>query len=226
MATVAAPRRRLALRMPRVDTRLVVGLLLVAVSVVAGLRLSAREDRAVMVLAARHDLTAGHVITAADLAPTPVDAAPGALRGFVPTAARSPVGRVLREPLAAGALVPRRSLGAKARRGREVTIPITPEHALGGALVAGDRVDVLASFDKGTELARTITVARKARVAAVVRAEGLFGQREGSLTALTLEVAPDDAVYVVFASRNGELDVVRATPAERPRGRFDFAELP
>jgi Flp pilus assembly protein CpaB len=215
-----------ALRVPRVDTRLVVGLLLVAVSIVAGLRLSAREDRSVMVLTARQDLTAGHVITAADLEPTAVDAAPAALRGFVRSSARSPVGRVLREPVAAGALVPRRVLGAEVRGGREVTIPITPEHALGGALVAGDRVDVLASFDKGTELARTITVARKARVAAVVRSDGLFGQREGSLTALTLEVAPDDAVYVVFAARNGELDVVRAAVSEKPRGRFDFAELP
>lgn len=226
MATVAAPRRRLALRMPRVDARLVIGLLLVAASVLAGLRLSARDDRSVTLLAARQPLTAGHVLTAADLEATAVDAAPAALRGFVGQGARSPVGRVLREPVAAGALLPRSALGAPARRGREVTIPITPEHALGGALVAGDRVDVLASFDKGTELARTITVARKARVASVVRSEGLFGQREGALTALTLEVAPDDAVYVVFAARNGELDVVRAAVTDRPRGRFDFAELP
>lgn len=225
MATAAVGRRRVALRMPRVDTRLVVGVLLVAVSVVAGLRLSARDDRSVMVLAARHDLTAGHVITATDLEPVAVDATPAALRGFVRSGGRSPVGRVLREPVAAGGLVPKRLLGAELRRGREVTIPITPEHALGGALVPGDRVDVLASFDKGTELARTITVARKARVSAVVRSDGLFGQRDGSLTALTLEVAPDDAVYVVFASRNGELDVVRAA-ADRSRGRFDFAELP
>jgi Flp pilus assembly protein CpaB len=228
MATLTAPRRRrLTLRLPKLDTRLVVGLLLVAVSVAAGLRLSDRPDHAVAVLAARQALPAGHVLTADDLIPTRVDSAPAALRAFVAATAPSPRGRVLREPVATGALLPRRALGAEAPRGREVTVPITPEHALGGALVAGDRVDVLSTFDKGTELARTITVARRARVVDVVRSEGLFGQREGALTALTLAVDPDDAVYVVFAARNGELDVVRAAVAgDGSRGRFDFTELP
>jgi hypothetical protein len=72
-----------------------------------------------------------------------------------------------------------------------------------------------------------LTVARRARVVEVVRSEGLFGQREGAVAALTLAVAPDDAVYVVFAARNGELDVVRAVPGgDRPRSRFDFGALP
>ncbi len=228
MATLtAAVARRRSARLPKVDTRLVVGLVLVAVSVLAGLRLSARSDHAVTVLAAAADLPAGHVLTAADLVPTRVDAVPGALRGLVRAGGRSPVGRALREPIAAGVLVPRAAFGARAPAGREVAVPMTPEHALGGALEAGDRVDVLASFDKGTEIARTVTVARNARVVEVVRADGLFGQREGALTALTLAVDPDDAVYLVFAARNAELDLVRATPSPtRPRGRFDAAELP
>jgi Flp pilus assembly protein CpaB len=228
MATLAAPRAgRLAARLPRVDTRLVVGVLLVAVSVVAGLRLSARPDHAIPLLAATHPLAAGHVVAGADLTTVRVEAGRAALRGFLPPSARSPIGRALRAPVAAGALLPRAALGATAAPGREVTVPIAPEHALGGALIAGDRVDVLVSFDKGTEVARTLTVARRARVVEVVRSEGLFGQREGAATALTLAVAPDDAVSLVFAVRNGELDVVRAAPeAERTRTRFDFAELP
>ena len=44
------------------------------------------------------------------------------------------------------------------------TVPIAPEHALGGALEPGDRVDVLGSFDKGTEAAKTLTVAAGAQV--------------------------------------------------------------
>lgn len=228
MATLAAPSARaLTARLPRVDTRLVVGILLVAVSIVAGLRLSARTDHSVSVLAATRSLAPGHVLSAQDLRPARVASDVGALRGFVSTAAASPVGRTVRAPIAAGALVPRTALASTAPRGRDVTIPISSEHALGGALAAGDRVDVLATFDKGTEAARTLTVATGARVVDVVRSDGLFGQKEGGLTALTLAVAPDDAVYVVFASRNGEVDVVRAaTGGDATRGRFDFAELP
>jgi len=227
MATLAAPLTRRLTRLPRIDTRLVVGILLVAVSVVAGLRLSARTDRSVTVLAATRALPPGHVLSAQDLRPARVASDAGAVRGFVSTTAASPVGRTVRAPIAEGALVPRSALASKAPRGRDVTVPITPEHALGGALAEGDRVDVLATFDKGTEVARTLTVARGARVVDIVRSDGLFGQKEGGLTALTLAVTPDDAVYVVFASRNGEVDVVRAGADDQDaRGRFDFAELP
>ena len=63
--------------------------------------------------------------------------------------------------------------------GRDVTIPVTPEHALGGAIRPGDRVDVYATFDKGTDVARTLTVARTATVRGVTRSDGLFGQQRG-----------------------------------------------
>ena len=111
--------------------------------------------------------------------------------------------------------------------GREVTIPVTPEHALGGAIRAGDRVDVFATFDKGTDVARTLTVARQATVRGVTRSDGLFGQQEGAISAITLTVDPDAAIAVAFAARNGELDVVRAsgTPGGRSRDRFDADSL-
>jgi hypothetical protein len=88
-------------------------------------------------------------------------------------------------------------------------------------------VDVLASFDKGTDVAKTITVAAGAPVVDVVRSDGLFGQREGSISALTLRIEPDDAVFVVFALRNAELDIVRAERTSTGvRERFDADELP
>ena len=95
-----------------------------------------------------------------------------------PRASRRPIA-CLRFPLAEGDLVPGATLGRVARAGREITVPIAPEHALGGALEPGDRVDVLGSFDKGTESAKTLTVAAGAQVVDVVHADGLFGQREG-----------------------------------------------
>ena len=47
------------------------------------------------------------------------------------------------------------------------------------------------------------------------------------MTALTLEVDPDDAVAVAFAARNAELDVVRASGQldGKGRDRFDAGDL-
>lgn len=220
--------RSSALRLPKIDARLVVGLLLVALSVLGGLRLAATSDQTVAVYAAARDLPADHVLTAADLRTTRIHAPDDVLDGLVSAAnGNPPVHRLLRFPLAAGGLVTAATLGGVASEGREITVPIGSDHALGGALEAGDRVDILASFDKGTELAKTLTVAAGAQVVEVVHADGLFGQREGELSALTVSVAPDDVVFVAFAVRNGDVDVVRAGGSARGvRSRFDVSEIP
>jgi Flp pilus assembly protein CpaB len=221
--------RRPSLRWPKVDTRLVVGLLLVVLSVLGGLRLASTADDTVAVYAATRDLPADHVLTRDDVRVTRIAASDGVLDGLVPARHAPPIGRTLRFPLAEGGLLARTSVGADGARatGREITVPIGADHALGGALAPGDRVDVLGSFDKGTELAKTLTVAKSAQVVEVVSTDGLFGQREGELSALTLSVKPDDVVLVAFAVRNGEVDVVRAAPPGRSvRSRFDVSELP
>jgi Flp pilus assembly protein CpaB len=220
--------KRFAIRVPRIDTRLVVGLLLVALSVIGGLRLAATADKSVAVYTAARDLPADHVLTAGDLRTTHIQASDDVLARLLPASGiRSPIDRVLRFPISEGGLVAASTLGGVARPGREITIPIGPEHALGGVLETGDRVDVLASFDKGTEDAKTLTVAAGARVVDVVHAEGAFNQREGDLSALTLSVKPDDVVFVAFAVRNGELDIVRAgASTSRGKSRFDVSQLP
>lgn len=214
-------------RLPKVDSRLVVGLLLVALSVLGGLRLAASSDSTVAVYAAARDLPANHVLTAGDLRITKVHVSTDVLNGLLPASHRVPLDQVVRFPVAEGGLVSATTLGAVATKGREITVPISADHALGGALEPGDRVNILGSFDKGTEIAKTLTVAAGARVVAVVHADGLFGQREGELTALTVSVAPDDVVFVAFAVRNGDLDMVRASGSARGvRTRFDVSEIP
>jgi hypothetical protein len=106
-------------------------------------------------------------------------------------------------------------------------VPVAPEHALGGNVRLGDRVDVLGSFTKSTTNARTLTVVHDAEVVEIVRSAGLFGAREGELTALTLSVPPDDAVFLAFAIRNADLDIVRTTGAPgEGRDTFDGTQLP
>jgi Flp pilus assembly protein CpaB len=221
--------RRTTLRLPKVDTRLVIGLLLVALSVLGGLRLASTADDTVAVYAATRDLPADHVLARDDVRVTRIGASDTVLDGLLPVRHAPPIGRVLRFPVSEGGLLADANVGTtrSVADGREITVPIGADHALGGALAPGDRVDVLGSFDKGTELAKTLTVAKSAQVVEVVSSDGLFGQREGELSAITLSVKPDDVVLVAFAVRNGEVDVVRAArPGASVRSRFDVSELP
>ncbi len=214
-------------RMPRVDTRIVVGVLLVVISVIGGFRLAAAADHTVGVVALRRDLAANHVLVAGDLVVTRVHVSDAVLDGLVRSGGLSELpGRVLLFPVPADGLLAENAVAAHPRQGREITVPVTPEHALGGRVRLGDRVDVLASFTKSTKSARTLTVVHNAEVIEMVRSEGLFGARAGELTALTLSVPPDDAVYLAFAIRNADLDIVRTTGSSGAgRDSFDGTQL-
>jgi Flp pilus assembly protein CpaB len=229
VTTLTAPAvRRRIVRLPRLDARLGAGLALVALSVLGGLRLVAAADHTTAVIVAARDLAANHVIERGDLRTAKVHASPAVIGGLVRSDRIGALtGQVLLFPVRANGLLGASAVGKAARDGREMTVPVAPEHALGGALRVGDRVDVLASFAKAGKDARTLTVVRGATVVDTVHTEGLFGQREGQLTALTLSVPPDDAVYLAFALRNGEVDVVRSTGTNgAARSRFDVSQLP
>ena len=225
--TIALPVVR-QLRLPTIDARVVGGVVLVAVSVIGGLGLSADPEPTTSVYVASTDLDAGHVLTRNDLKVAELRAPMSTLHGLAqPRRGGPPVGRSLQTPLRANATVGLDGLGPAAPAGREITIPVTPDHALGGAIRAGDRVDVLATFDKGTDAARTLTVARAATVHGLVQSDGLFGQHAGAITALTLDVQPDAAIAVAFAARNAELDIVRSIGSgrRRSRSRYDAGDV-
>jgi Flp pilus assembly protein CpaB len=220
--------RRTGTGLRRVDTRLVVGLVLVVVSVAGGLALFSAADHTVPVLAASRDLAAGHVVAARDVQVARVRVDPGVLHGLVRGEHKDAlIGKVLLQPVAGNGLIASSVVGRQGSTAHEMTVPIISEHALGGSLRVGDRVDVLATFAKGGKDARTLTIVHQAQVADVVRTKGILGERAGDLSALTLAVNADEAVYLAFASHTAELDVVRAQPASTPlRSRFDYSSLP
>lgn len=225
--TIALPGVR-QLRLPTLDARVVGGVVLVAVSIIGGLGLSADPEPTTPVYVASTELDAGHVLTRKDLKVAELRAPQATLNGLAqPSRGGPPVGRALQTALRANATVGLDGLGPTAPPGRQITIPVTADHALGGAVRTGDRVDVLATFDKGTDAARTLTVARAATVHGLVQSDGLFGQHAGAITALTLDVRPDAAIGVAFAARNAELDVVRSIGigARRGRSRYDAGDV-
>ena len=212
------------LRLP--DARVGVGVLLVAVSVLGGLRLSGASESSVAVLSAGSSLASGHQIEARDLVLTSVsvEASVGATL-IRAEDQRSVIGRVVARPIQSGSLLTTRDLGRSNESLREITVPVTPEHALGGAAEPGDIVDVLATFDGGGDTARTIIVSSRAEVVSTLRPEQVFGGA-GGVTALTLAVPNDDAMFIVFAMRTGEIDILRSADLPSNRARVDAAEIP
>lgn len=90
---------------------------------------------------------------------------------------------------------------------RTMSIPVAVEHAAGGTLVVGDRVDVIAVTDEGAEF-----VAGGLEVVAVADREG------GGLAGVTpyhvvVAVDPEQALALASAIAEGSFEVVRSTGA-------------
>ncbi len=115
-------------------------------AVVANLALLRSVDTRVPVAVAAHDLPAGAPITPSDLALVRVAAEPAVLGQLLTEQRLSDLQGVAARSLQTGELVTTGDLVEPAGpdRLRAMSIPIDPEHAAGGAIRAGDRVDIVA----------------------------------------------------------------------------------
>lgn len=192
-----------------VNVRTVLGALLFSIAVLTGWHVLGAADTGHQVWVAAADLPAGTKLTHQDLQVAEVDL-PGEQLAHYLSGEVSLDGATLLSPLRAGELVPAAEVteADRAATARLVTIPITADHAVGGALRRGDRVDVFASLAAGQPGARTTLLVAGAEVEDLVRDDGLVVD-EDSLTGVTIEVSPQDAVKVAFAIRSAEIDIVR-----------------
>jgi hypothetical protein len=124
------------------DTRLVLGVLLVLVSVVVGARVLSAADRSTLVWAASKDLSAGSQLSAGDLEPVRVRLFDGLEARYVP-ADQSPTGLLLERGLEGGELLPRQGLLSPQEEVdlRLVTVPVEGSRFPLG-LAADQQVDV------------------------------------------------------------------------------------
>ncbi|MFM7617343.1 MAG: RcpC/CpaB family pilus assembly protein [Actinomycetes bacterium] len=212
------------LRVP--DARIGVGIGLVALSVLGGLRISGASAPGREVLAYTGSFASGHFVAVDDLEVIDLRLdGPSARTVVTAVDRRDVVGRPLVRAVQEHAPVLTRDLGTSSPDVREITVPITAAHALGGDLTPGDRVDVLATFDGETESARTLVVTSGAEVVTAVRDAAVFGGA-GAVSALTLAVRNEDAMFVVFAARTADIDVVRTAATPDGRTRVDGSEVP
>lgn len=120
-----------------------------------------------------------------------------------------------RPPVAAtrirqGDPIRRTDLGtALASNQRAMSIPVTAEHAAGGQLAEGDRVDVIAPAASGSAY-----VLRGAPVLAVPsrpKGPATLGDATSGNYFVVVGVGPDEALRLATAVRDGKVEVLRST---------------
>ncbi|MFN2388729.1 MAG: RcpC/CpaB family pilus assembly protein [Actinomycetota bacterium] len=192
-----------------INARTLLGLLLFSLSFLLGHRLLSTGKTTHEMWAATRDLPTDHALTRGDLRVAEVRL-PDDLRGAYVGAARDLEGDVVTRAVRAGELIPAGWLAPEAAgaSARSITIPVTPEHAVGSALRPGDRIDVLATFDGGDATARTVLLVRSVEITALVTASTFTLDDEASV-GVTVSVTPDDALRIAHAVRIAQIDIVR-----------------
>ena len=226
MTEVASP-RAVRLATPRwLDARLALGVLLVAVSVVAGARVFASADNLTAVYVASHELVPGQHIGAGDLAVSHVR-----LRGqsglYIAAAASPPIGYVVTRYVGAHELVPVAALATAttSARSRLVTVPVQPGH-LADALVRGDLVDVYLTAKAGAGEAVPQPVLVLERVPVESRAGGTRTFSASSTFSVVLSVPVDKVADLIHAVESGTIDLVTVPAADAVNAPQPATEAP
>ena len=167
------------------------------------------HTRAVVVAAV--ELPAGREVESNHLRAVEVDVDEEVFARLIPwTAATSLVGQVTAHPIGEGVLVeagdfrdPSGPAGL-----RSMSIPIDAEHAVGGALGPGDRIDLIVVGDEGPRY-----VLAAAEVLAVSPTGELGALAAGDFY-IVVAVDADEALLVAEAIRDGRIEVVRSTGSD------------
>jgi Flp pilus assembly protein CpaB len=209
MATSAAPQRWTRLvTAGRIDGRMLLGVALVAVSIIGGLLLWGSASNTTAVVVASKDLPQGHVIAAGDLSTTQLRPQGGLSLLVIPQAeVSSLVGRTLDTRVVAGEPVirPDLSTGPVIGPGEvAITIPVNANGVYPG-LRPGDAVTVLGTPGGSQAAGPTVTVLDRALVYDVsanraATTIGSGGQATSGLSNVTLVVPSGSAEQVAHAS--------------------------
>ena len=197
------------LEKPRwINLRTGLGLLLFTGSLIAGQQMVGTTTPQVQLWVAAADVPAGSTLGPTDLRSVGADI-PADSMDLYALSSTDLVGAYVVDTVPAGQFVPLSSLSEAPPSGsRHMTIPVAPEHAVGGSLAAGDRVDVIVTLDPGRPTARTSVLVSEVEVLGVVEDSGNFGGA-GQAIGITIAVSADDAPKLALAIRTGEVDVVR-----------------
>jgi Flp pilus assembly protein CpaB len=166
------------------------------------------ETRAVVVAAV--NLPAGRSVESTHLRAVEVDVDDALFAKLIPwTQATALVGQVTSHPIDEGVLIGMTDVRDPAGPDglRSMSIPIDAEHAVGGELSAGDRIDLILVGDEGPSY-----VLAAAEVLALSSVGELGALASGDFY-LVVAVDAKQALLVAGAIRDGRIEVVRSTGA-------------
>lgn len=223
-----SPGRRIRRARPLPGGRAVVGALLVAAAAVAVFAafLTATAAPDTRYLVATQDLPAGTRLTEdvifASFQAVPMDLPPGTVARRAVSEAQLPqlVGRITLVPIAVDDLLLATSIAHDGGvvGAEKLSFSLPAARALGGQLVRGERVDLVATYADQQEGSYTAFVVRGALVLDVAEVAGTLG---GGDVVLTIALASmRDVQAVVHAINTAEVTVTRSTVGE---GRTDQA---
>jgi pilus assembly protein CpaB len=228
VATVGARARRARIAgLGRVDARMLVGIVLVAVSIVGGLVFWRSARQTVAVVVAARDLPAGHVLTVDDL-----DVAQVKLEGQQAALAISAdeldglVGSTVGDTVHAGTLLVRPDLASGPVLGPDdvaITLPVRADSVY-QQLRPGDAVMVLATRDEGKPTSQTSTLLNRATVYAVslkpstvaVRSTTADDAAPAAVSNVTLLIPRAEAEGLAHAAVSAEITLAILAPQQEP----------
>ena len=172
------------------------------------------RDATVAIAVARHDIAAGQSIAADDVEGQALPADSGLLGALarlsdVTGGAAGVAAYPIRagEPITTGALRAAAAPGAR----RAMSISVERNHAAGGELREGDRVDVIA-VDKDTGAGRFVLRGAEVIGVASKSRSGGIGTVTGSYY-VTVAVTAEESLALAEAVRNDDIEVLRSTGA-------------
>lgn len=170
------------------------------------------RDATVEVVVASADVAPGAAVEVASTRTATLPASSGLRESLISPAALGAERWVATRRIVAGEPLLRSALAqAAAPNGlRAMSVPVSVDHAAGGELAVGDRVDVISS-----EGAQAIYVVRNAEVIGVAPRRGSAGFSSSSTGAffVTIAVEAEPALRLASAVRAGKIDVLRTTGA-------------
>jgi Flp pilus assembly protein CpaB len=189
-----------------INARTLFGLLLFLLAFLGGQRVLSASGQDRFVWVAARDLASGTRLGPGDVTTAPVRLTPQLEARYVDGSVAVEA-MYLSSPVREGEMIARSVLASEfSGERRAMTLPVTPEHAVGGRLSPGDVVDVYATFPDGPR--RAVLLLRNAEILEIVTAGGLVVAEE-SLVGITVEVEDKLAASVATAVRGAELDIVR-----------------
>lgn len=227
MNTASLSPTRALYRPRRLDWRVVTGLLIILLAIGGSIAFWTTTSDTRTVLIARRNLPGGSILTLSDVAIARVRVDDAIYQAAIPASSvQNVIGKQIDGPAYAHQILVRSQFSTRPPLSPghvALTIPISPETAVGGTLQVGDSVEVFLTTNKGKPDAQTTVVLPHTTIYGVGHAQPIgainTGIGDGSASLgpvkwLTLVVTPDQAAQLARARWAGELDVALLPPAQ------------